>query len=82
MPGEGNDPTHLSWMSRGACLETGGEQFFPDEKGSAADAKRICLGCEVKVECLDYALKAPMTKGIWGGKSPQQRKALRRKEVG
>jgi hypothetical protein len=30
--------------------------FFPEKGGSTREAKRICLGCEVKDACLEYAL--------------------------
>ena len=48
----------------GHCAQTDPEAFFP-EGGSTREAKRICSGCEVKAECLEYALHNDERFGIW-----------------
>ena len=45
------------------------EAFFPEKGGSTREAKRICHGCEVQAECLEYALGNDERFGIWGGLS-------------
>ena len=40
------------WKDRALCAETDPEAFFPEKGGSTREAKRICIGCEVKGECL------------------------------
>ncbi|WP_407672362.1 WhiB family transcriptional regulator [Parafrankia discariae] len=35
--------------------------------GRPREAKRICSGCEVRAECLEYALENDERFGIWGG---------------
>ena len=52
--------------------------FFPSKGKSARPAKRICQACEVRAECLDYALQAGEEHGIWGGLTTGQRRALAR----
>jgi WhiB family redox-sensing transcriptional regulator len=42
------------------------------------EAKRICSGCEVRAECLEYALAHDERFGIWGGLSERERRRLRR----
>src|SRR5699024_9785905 len=44
------------WQERALCAQTDPEAFFPEKGGSTREAKRICQGCEVKDECLEYAL--------------------------
>jgi WhiB family transcriptional regulator, redox-sensing transcriptional regulator len=44
------------WQDRALCAQTDPEAFFPEKGGSTREAKKICLGCEVRHECLDYAL--------------------------
>ena len=65
---------------RGAlCAEIDPELFFP-KKGSIYEsqvAKRMCRKCPLIEKCLEYALKDPEIKGIWGGTSEQQRYKLR-----
>ena len=46
------------WQERALCAQTDPEAFFPEKGGSTREAKRICLGCEVRSECLEYALGA------------------------
>ena len=41
------------WQERALCAQTDPEAFFPEKGGSTREAKRICLGCEVRDECLD-----------------------------
>lgn len=68
------------WQERALCAQTDPEAFFPEKKGgSTREAKRICLGCEVKDACLEYALANDERFGIWGGGlSERERRRLKR----
>ena len=66
------------WQERALCAQTDPEAFFPEKGGSIREAKRICLGCEVKDACLDYALAKDERFGIWGGLSERERRRLKR----
>src|SRR5215813_9062313 len=50
-------PAEQSWQERALCSQTDPEAFFPEKGGSTREAKRICVGCEVRDECLEYALE-------------------------
>jgi WhiB family redox-sensing transcriptional regulator len=65
-------------MALGLCAQSDPEAFFPEKGGSAREVKRICSRCEVKSECLEYALKHDERYGIWGGLSERERRPLRR----
>ncbi|ODU01352.1 MAG: hypothetical protein ABS81_20900 [Pseudonocardia sp. SCN 72-86] len=58
--------------------------FFPEtDQGTAFDrqvtaAKRVCSGCSVLAQCLDYALRV-LPDGIAGGTTPAERVSLRRR---
>ena len=41
-----------------------------------AKAAEVCQGCPVRTRCLDQALEAGETLGVWGGLTPAQRAAL------
>jgi WhiB family transcriptional regulator, redox-sensing transcriptional regulator len=69
------------WMDDGLCAQTDPEAFFPDKGGSTRDAKRICLSCDVKAQCLEYALRNNERFGIWGGLSERERRALIRERA-
>jgi WhiB family transcriptional regulator, redox-sensing transcriptional regulator len=66
------------WQSRALCAQTDPESFFPEKGGSTREAKKICLNCEVKVDCLSYALANDERFGIWGGLSERERRRLKR----
>ncbi|TWS18151.1 WhiB family transcriptional regulator [Tsukamurella asaccharolytica] len=66
------------WQDRALCSQTDPEAFFPEKGGSTREAKRICLGCEVRNECLEYALQKDERFGIWGGLSERERRKLKR----
>ncbi|HEU4830932.1 MAG TPA: WhiB family transcriptional regulator [Candidatus Saccharimonadales bacterium] len=76
-----NEPS-VAWDKRGLCGQTDPEAFFPEKGGSTKDAKKICAKCDVRVQCLEYALETDQKFGIWGGLSERERKALRRKMAG
>jgi WhiB family redox-sensing transcriptional regulator len=66
-----------SWRLEGLCAETDPEAFFPEKGGSTRDAKRVCAGCPVRLECLEYALGNDERFGIWGGLSERERRRVR-----
>lgn len=68
----------LNWQERALCAETDPESFFPEKGGSTREAKRICGSCEVRQECLEYALQNDERFGIWGGLSERERRRLKR----
>ena len=69
----------LAWQEQALCAQTDPEAFFPEKGGSTREAKRICVGCEVKGECLEYALEQDERFGIWGGLSERERRRLKRR---
>ncbi|MFE9777779.1 WhiB family transcriptional regulator [Streptomyces sp. NPDC005775] len=56
-----------TWRDEARCSETDPALFMPDAGGTTAPAKRICMSCEVRTHCLDYAVDAGEQWGIWGG---------------
>ena len=69
------------WRLDALCAETDPEAFFPEKGGSTREAKKVCTGCEVRVECLEYALEHDERFGIWGGLSERERRKLKRRVV-
>lgn len=62
-----------SWRHDAVCAQVDPELYFPEPGAPTAPAKRICAGCPVRVECLDYALTAREAHGVFGGLSAQER---------
>ncbi|WP_416380828.1 WhiB family transcriptional regulator [Georgenia sp. H159] len=71
----------LGWQERALCAQTDPEAFFPEKGGSTREAKRVCTVCEVRAECLEYALANDERFGIWGGLSERERRKLKRRAV-
>jgi len=72
------------WRTLAACQYTDPDLFFIDggslfEAAAIASdqARRVCLGCPVRRECLAYALAAGEPHGTWGGLSERQLRAER-----
>ena len=66
------------WRSLAACQFADPDLFFPiSSSGPAlaqvAQAKAICAGCQVRRECLAFALRTDQVHGVWGGLSEQER---------
>ncbi|GAA4980009.1 WhiB family transcriptional regulator [Kineococcus glutinatus] len=66
------------WQELALCAQTDPEAFFPEKGGSTREAKRVCGSCEVRAECLEYALANDERFGIWGGLSERERRRLKR----
>jgi len=66
------------WRSLAACLSADPDLFFPvsssgHSMAQEAEAKAICTGCQVRRECLAFALRTHQAHGVWGGLSEQER---------
>jgi WhiB family redox-sensing transcriptional regulator len=72
------EPQYLppAWTKQARCAETDPEIFFPEPGDSSNLAQKICAMCEVKTECLEYALDNNERYGIWGGLSESKRRPL------
>ena len=73
----------MDWVHRARCRDEDPELFFPiGTTGPAAvqteRAKAICLQCEVRLQCLEWAMATGQDAGVWGGMSEEERRALRR----
>ena len=75
------ESAELAWQEQSLCAQTDPEAFFPEKGGSTREAKKVCGSCEVRTECLDYALRHDERFGIWGGLSERERRRLRRAAV-
>jgi WhiB family redox-sensing transcriptional regulator len=69
------------WQEQALCAQTDPEAFFPEKGGSTREAKQICHSCDVRSECLEYALGHDERFGIWGGLSERERRRLKRRVV-
>lgn len=69
------------WREHAQCRGLGSRLFFPEnEEGpETRDAKAICAVCPVEANCLQYAIAAKETYGVWGGTTLRERRQIRRR---
>lgn len=79
------NPLREEWMHDAPCTQVDPEIFFPGKGGKRTKETgpgKICGGCGVKDQCLEYILKfekgsaASDRYGFFGNKSPVERAAI------
>jgi WhiB family redox-sensing transcriptional regulator len=67
----------LGWKDNASCRRDPGGHWDGDLLPSMFE---MCMGCPVKMECLMEALdhEERSDAGVWGGTSPEQRRAIRK----
>ena len=75
-----------AWRDHALCRDTDPDLFFPvGTTGQALvtidQAKLVCSQCTVTQDCLDYALDTNQDSGVWGGRSEEERRAIRRQRA-
>ena len=75
------DSDGRSWQDEANCLGVDPDLFFPERGASTREAKEVCRGCVVRLDCLEYALVNGEKFGIWGGLSERERRRLRRQRA-
>lgn len=76
-----DEETRGNWQDEANCLGVDPDLFFPERGASTREAKEVCRGCVVRLDCLEYALVNGEKFGIWGGLSERERRRLRRQRA-
>jgi WhiB family redox-sensing transcriptional regulator len=71
----------LSWQDLANCRGADADLFFPERGASTRAAKSICRECQVRPECLEFAIVSSEKFGIWGGLSERERRKIRRQRA-
>src|SRR6478735_3198813 len=74
-------PAERRWQEQANCLGVDPDLFFPERGASTKEAKAVCRGCQVREDCLEYALANGEKFGIWGGLSERERRRIRRQRA-
>lgn len=64
------------WMAAGNCADKPPSLFFPSDGVGVEVAKRVCVDCPVRTQCLEYALENRIDHGVWGGTSERERRRI------
>jgi WhiB family redox-sensing transcriptional regulator len=65
------------WQNLAVCASADPEVWFPEKGGSTQEAKKICLSCPVRRQCLQSALDRDERFGVFGGYSERERRSLK-----
>ncbi len=76
----------MDWRHLAACRDEDPELFFPIGTTGPAllqieEAKTVCRRCDVREQCLQFALETGQDAGVWGGLSEDERRALKRRRA-
>ena len=74
--------SNLMWMDQALCAQTDPDGFHREPGDGSitfAQAKRVCRACDVRDECLEYALANDERFGIWGGLSEHERRKMKKR---
>lgn len=75
-------PDDMEWMDQANCIGVDPSVMFPPKgRGTADEAKAICAQCDVRAECLEFALAFPQQMdrhGVFGGKTVKERTLVRK----
>ncbi len=78
--------TGPAWTRDAACVNLGPKAadrlFFPGRGHSADKGRAFCARCPVAEECLRFALEQDLEFGVFGGASPEERRALLKERNG
>jgi WhiB family transcriptional regulator, redox-sensing transcriptional regulator len=70
------------WRAHAACAGFDPDLFFAAGALEHKLAKKICRRCNVREECLAYAMDEPVDHGVWGGLTERERRRWRRRAPG
>lgn len=71
----------IDWTNNALCQEGDPDALFV-QGAEQNNAKKVCRGCPVRLECLADALDNRIEFGVWGGMTERERRALLRKHPG
>ncbi|MGW0858579.1 WhiB family transcriptional regulator [Streptomyces sp. NPDC002690] len=67
----------MDWAERGPCRAQPERMFA--EGAAQKEAKAVCAGCPVRLDCLAHALDHREEYSVWGAMTERERRALLRR---
>ncbi len=76
------------WQQQANCLGVDPDLFFPkdvrragpghknEDSEETALGRMVCSGCDVRVDCLEYAIDNREKFGMWGGTTADERELI------
>lgn len=73
-----------AWWKKAVCKDVKPDDMFPvNERNQRIVIQQVCVGmaCPVKFSCLVAAIEAGDDEGVWGAKTPAERKRINRQQL-
>jgi len=75
----GEQAVRPEWRQWAACQDADPDMFFPAApagtgRDDGAIAKAVCAACQVRRQCLQFALATHQAHGVWGGTTEEERR--------
>ena len=64
------------WRDQAACRGLDPTIFYPVDDDGVSVAQVVCNACDVRHECLEYALERREKDGVWGGATERDRRRI------
>ncbi len=64
----------MAWQQQARCREYDPDLFFAVGARAERRAKTICGRCDVREQCLAFAIESKTDFGVWGGLSGKERR--------
>ena len=61
------------WAAFAVCRDRDPDAFFPTTPEGEREAIRVCQGCSVQMDCLEFVIEARIRFGVWGGMTEKER---------
>lgn len=66
------------WRKHANCRGQNPSVFFFEDTSPNHEARRLCITCPVRLDCLEYATEHEKDWGVWAGVTARVRLTLRR----
>lgn len=68
-----------AWWKKALCRDADTRLFYSRAPAAIEAARRLCASCDVRAECLEYALPRKTEPGVWGGMTEDERRQEKRR---
>jgi WhiB family redox-sensing transcriptional regulator len=65
------------WRESAACAQIGPEMWFSEDGVQTPNAIKICGNCDVRAQCLQFAIDNEIRHGVYGGTTAGDRRRMR-----
>ena len=77
----GGERADSDWQERALCAQTDPEAFFPEKGGSTREAKKVCIGCDVRASASSTRWRTTSGSASGAACRERERRQLKKRAV-